>query len=654
MDERSTLTRHTDLRIPVGDETVAANRYEPPDGPTPGPAVLMYIPYHKDDFITYGAYNPLLEYIAHHGYHVVIADIVGTGASTGVKELPLEPAEGPDAATIVEWIAEREWCDGHVGMVGKSYGGLTCLKAAAENPEHLDAIVPIHAPQTAYRDITTGGAFAFHAMGGHWTALVQALQAMPPTYRDSEGRWAAVWSERLDGLRAYDPWLFQFMDHEARDEYWESRDITVEAIRVPTLAVSGWRDGYPQTTIEYVEAIDAPTRLVLGPWRHIMPHRGRESAIDFRRQVVTWLDHFLKGAENEALDGPPIQYWTERDGGGIVDGGVWRGREEWPRADESSDVLMWTLTSGGLVSGEGFEGRPLDVEYEVDHTVGVDSFDQGRPTDTTPDDVRSLTFESDPLDRPIEVTGTGTVRLRLVPTTPDPVVSVRLIDVHPDGEARLVSHAELQASRHTGVEVPTDLVPGEETTISLKLKPTSHVFKSGHRLRVAIAGAWFPAMCPTPGEQTLTVRSSSTNPAVVRLPGREHDGEPTFDDAVEMAKPDTAVVPTVSPAIVDSDRSWSITREQHRDKATVASSSRQVIDLPHAERMTYSQAIEAAVVADDPTSATLNRRTEIEIVYPTETVRIGAENTVSQAVTQAHTTVSVNDRTIFDETWTRL
>lgn len=49
--------------------------------------------------------------------------------------------------------------------------------------------------------------------------------------------------------------------------------------------------------------------------------------------------------------------------------------------------------------------------------------------------------------------------------------------------------------------------------------------------------------------------------------------------------------------------------------------------------MTYAEQVEAAVVADDPDSATLNRQTESDIAYPTETIRIRALNSVSRDLT---------------------
>jgi len=108
----------------------------------------MYVPYHKDDYITYGAYDPIVRYLAASGYEVVVADMVGTGASSGQIEEMFPQREGKEAATIVEWLADREWTTGSVGMFGKSYGGITALYAAAYQPDALEAIVPIHTPYT--------------------------------------------------------------------------------------------------------------------------------------------------------------------------------------------------------------------------------------------------------------------------------------------------------------------------------------------------------------------------------------------------------------------------------------------------------------------------------------------------------------------------
>lgn len=640
------LARDPNLRIPVDSETVAATRYYMDDDPSP--ALLMYIPYRKDDFITYGAYQPLVEYLARNGYDVVVADMVGTGASTGNKADWIEPEEGHEVAQLIDSIADQEWCTGCVGMFGKSYGGITSLRGAAECPDALGAIVPIHAPYTGYRDTYVGGAFALYGMGGHWTPLMQALQAAPPSRRDEDGRWAEIWHERLDELTETQPWLFRYLDHDHEDEYWCGREIPVEQIDVPTLAVSGWRDSYPHTTIEYFEAIDAPKHLLLGPWRHTMPHRGRESAIDFRRIVRQWFDRYLKDEGNPPLRDGGISYWTETGGGGTPDDGVWRQRDTWPTSD--SEGISFKLASSGLVGDDAASWERTELEYECDYTVGMDSFDAGRPVDTTPDDIRSLTFETSPVESPIELTGSGTASLRVAPTAVDPQVSVRVIDVAPDGSATLVTRGQCKLTHRNGHEEPEEVTPEEEYQLEISLRPKSHLFESGHRIRVAVAGAFFPSMLPPTARDTLTLRSSPGDPSMVTLPGCRHRGEPDFETySFDDPEPEPAPDPTT---VLYSETTWENSREQFGDDGTVATTSEQVVDLPHAT-MRYREEIEATVVANDPSTAGVTRRSEIIFEYETETIRVEATSSASAATARAHTSITADGEVVFDEVWRR-
>jgi hypothetical protein len=650
MEELSSVRTRPDLLIPVGDETVAATRYEPTDVEGPVPSLVMHIPYHKDDQITYGAYDPTVRYLAGHGYEVVVSDVLGTGASSGRKDDSLTRAEAAESAAVVEWVAEQSWCDGSVGMFGKSYGGATCLKAAAERPRGLKAIVPIHAPHTGYRDTYEGGTFAMYGMGGHWTPLMQALQALPPTRRD-EGRWSRVWRERLDGLADREPWLFTYLEHETHDEYWHGREIPVERIDVPTFAVSGWRDSYPATTVEFIESIDAPTRLLLGPWRHTMPHRGRETAIDFRRQVLEWFDYHLKGIENGADEHAPVAFWTETGGGGREEEGVWRERDRWPT--DGDEAMSFAVAPDGLVRTGSYTEGVVDRHYDVDHTVGVDSFDVDAPPETTPDDVRSLCYETPTLDTPVEFTGTGSATVRIRAESPDPIVAVRVIDVSPDGDGTLVTRGILRAKCRDGFQETSDLEAGEEYELDVPLKPTSHLFEKGHRIRVAISGAMFPVALPTRNGDAFALVSTPEAPTCVSISGKTHGaGGPAFPEAFEMSGPDEAVPPTPE-SVTDSDSTWSVTRHRHDDAVTVATTARSTIDLPHADRMTYAQEIEASVEADDASSASVARTTEITVEYPTETVVVEASSRAARDQSTATTVVTVDGERVFERTWTR-
>src|SRR5204863_8438826 len=97
--------------------------------------------------------------ILQRGYALVGVSVRGTGCSQG-KFDPFDSTMGTDGVDAVEWIAKQPWSNGHVGMIGVSFGGITQLLAAADRPPHLDAIAPSSATSDIYRDVVyPGGIF---------------------------------------------------------------------------------------------------------------------------------------------------------------------------------------------------------------------------------------------------------------------------------------------------------------------------------------------------------------------------------------------------------------------------------------------------------------------------------------------------------------
>ena len=654
----TSVRRHEEIRIPVGGDRVAATRYEPVDDPGPSPALLTYVPYPHQDSVTYGAYDPLNRYLAAAGYEVVVADMVGTGASTGFVDEPFTRREGTEPAAIVEWLADRPWTTGRVGMYGKSYGGITALDAAAQRPDALEAIVPIHTPFEGVRNAYTyGGLFELLTIGMDWLTLMQALDAKPPSNPTPEALDA--WRERLDRLDDREPWLFQFLEHPPHDEYWADKTIPVERIDVPVLAVDGWRDPYTEDTLRYVDRIDAPTRLLLGPWRHRMPHRGRESAIDFRRQVREWFDRFLTDAETGVLDAPPVRAWTERDGGGTT-AGRWRGFDRWPTLDApGGDTVEFALAPAGLVAGaasdrDGDDAGSVDTTVACDPTVGLASTDPYgaavEPQPTNEDDVRSLTFDSDALRDPVELTGTGAVSLRVEPTTADPTVTVRLVDVDPDGRGTLVTRGALRGAYRNGLDDSDPTTPGEECTLSVTLEPASHVFEAGHRIRVAVGAAYFPDLLPSPDAGPFAVRSDPERPSVVAFPGRRHEGAVEFDDDVPMGPPDETH--PVAPGRAESAAEWETTRERVSGGAAATKSHERRVDLPYGE-LEQESVHEASVAGDDPATTAARNELRLTVENNLGTFEVRATNYLSHSLWRANTTVRHDGEVVYEGAWTR-
>lgn len=628
----SRVEKDPSLEFDVNGQTVAATRYQPTDFDGPLPAVLWYTPYHKDDETTYGRYDPLLEYVAACGYEVVVADMVGTGASTGHREEFFGPDAGAEVATVIEALAGRPWSTGRVGMLGKSFPGSFCLLAAAEGPAPLDAVVPILTTHRRER-------LAFNREGAQqlWlpismVALFEASGVQPPSRRDSG--WRERWRDRLNRRSDAGPPMARALDPDPNDPYWEWR-IPVEEITVPTFAVGGYRDYFPADTVEYFAAIDAPKRLLMGPWRHVIPYRGRETAIGFRRQVVDWLDRFLKDEQTDPFE-PTVAFWTEREGGRQVGDGVWRGRSAWPTFDRS-ETVDFAVTPDGLQRTGKFQSGEVVRTYEIDHTVGLDAHDLSVPfVDTNADDARSLTAETAPMDRPMELTGSGAAVVWVSADGPA-TVSVRLVDVGPDGRARPVTRG---AARVEGAADPPARVP---------LEPVSHVVEEDHRLRVAISGADFPSYRPVDGPDSFTLTSSSDTPTSVRIPGSQPPAD-ISDDTISMPAPDETI-PLAPPAVSDAESSWETTREHERRSAKRRRRVRTDFALPHVEK-TYELEVRSEITHDDPT--TLESTASIETTLRHDDAPAEVETTVRRSLDGAAitTTVRLDGQTVFEDEWT--
>ena len=88
----------------------------------PVPAILEYIPYRKNDgtALRDSLYHP---YFAGNGYAAMRVDMRGSGDSEGIMLDEYLQQELDDAVSVIAWLAEQSWCDGSVGMMGKSWGG---------------------------------------------------------------------------------------------------------------------------------------------------------------------------------------------------------------------------------------------------------------------------------------------------------------------------------------------------------------------------------------------------------------------------------------------------------------------------------------------------------------------------------------------------
>jgi len=106
------------------------------------------------------------------GYAVVAVNMRGTGCSGGSYDF-FEPLQLLDGYDVIETVAAQEWvADGHVGMVGLSYPGLSQLFVASTQPPSLAAITPLSVYDDTARGVLAPGGIFNEGFALQWAESV--------------------------------------------------------------------------------------------------------------------------------------------------------------------------------------------------------------------------------------------------------------------------------------------------------------------------------------------------------------------------------------------------------------------------------------------------------------------------------------------------
>jgi hypothetical protein len=159
----------------------------------------------------------------------------------------------------------------------------------------------------------------------------------------------------------------------------------------------------------------------------------------------------------------------------------------------------------------GGQTRSYD-EFEYLPTVGLANgyWSAGGITFYLPDDQRadeaySLVYTTPPLEQEMRLLGWPQVILHASSSAKVATFVAKLADVAPDGSSALIVDGSLNGTRRASLTDPQPMTPGEVYELEVPMNPTGWVLKPGHRLRLAITGADFPNLWPTPEKAVLHV-----------------------------------------------------------------------------------------------------------------------------------------------------
>ncbi|OYW78196.1 MAG: antibiotic hydrolase [Verrucomicrobia bacterium 12-59-8] len=383
----------------------------------------------------------------------------------------------------------------------------------------------------------------------------------------------------------YEDWLIQAMRHGKDDAFWAQNNILADPSRykdMPVYLVGGWYDSWAGNTSANFQALSKTLKsdvyLIMGPWIHGAQGKSSHGQVDFGPDAAVadelawrkeWFDHWMKGIDNSVGKAAPfakkVRIFVMGTGDGsktkdglLNHGGQWRDENEWPLARVKpvpfylypewllSDVKpknMWAgatykfdpqdpvpTLGGNISSGDGI------MQQGAWDQRGSDKF--WNWTKPIPLSARKdvLVFQTMPLREDIEITGEIEVKLWASSDAVDTDFTAKLIDVYPPsadwphGFDLNLTDGIVRARFRESLQEEKLMEPGKVYPFTIKLYPTSNVFKKGHRVRVDISSSNFPRfdVNPNTGEPlqqhrrtvtaTNTVHYGSEHPSHIVLP----------------------------------------------------------------------------------------------------------------------------------------
>lgn len=432
-------------------------------------------------------------FFARRGYAYVIANIRGTGKSTGIYPFLAAP-EPRDGCEAIEWIARQSWCDGNVGMFGVSYFAWVQFYVAALRPPHLKCLFAPWAATDLYRDSVYRGGILGHGFWRMWSKTSLHKGRVESESRKELG--AEKFQEELEKVlqdediaavpelveilknpdASTNPLIVDFLLNPLDGPYWEKRRVDYGGINVPAYLGADWGmyGLHLPGAFRSWERLDVPKKLLIGPPAYL-----DRPLYQLQYESLRWFDHWLKGIDTGMLEEPAVRLF-------LLGTGSWKEAQDWPLPQ-----TRWTpfyLHEGGLL----WEKEPWP--HERFSTFEDSPWHRG-----------AVEFSSPRLVEDTEVIGPLALHLHAATTDSEVLWLVSLREVDPEGKEKILTRGWLRGTHREidpGRSTPwapfhphirrQPLTPGKIYEFNISLAPTGVLLKAGSRIKLKIGSTEDP------------------------------------------------------------------------------------------------------------------------------------------------------------------
>ncbi|WP_180028626.1 CocE/NonD family hydrolase [Acinetobacter sp. YH16032] len=496
------------------------------------------------------------------GYATVVADVRGTGNSTGKWEA-FGKVEQQDAYEIIDWSSKQSFSDGNVGLYGVSYLGITAMLGAATQHPAIKAAFPIVPMGDAYRDILFNGGQLNTNFIPLWMSLITLLGTLPIDTLVQDpitGKLTAL-DKIINSTEFQIPLFANALKGKADafdNDFWQERSLLEQAnnIKVPTFIVGGTRDLFQRSEPLWHEALKGHTtvKTFIGPWAHIQaaqlfPSLPKGNVPRLDKMQLQWFDQYLKGINTGAETLPNVTQWVHGYEDYVVS-------TDWPHVALEPDRLFLN-TRGNLAkdrptssSGENYLLQAptfglcsSTVEQVLIGATSILPFPCLENSNLA--NIPASVFNSVPLTEDYYLNGPMQADLWISSSSKDSGLVVRVSDVDPrTGNAKTLSTGIITASMRKVDESRSRYIKGQmiqpwhtfkasdiqpldknkPVLVNVEIPATAALIPKGHRIQISVVSSdvW-KGVAPLPSLTSsllgsISIYSNSQYPSSVVLP----------------------------------------------------------------------------------------------------------------------------------------
>lgn len=437
------------------------------------------------------------------GFITVGQDMRGTGQSEG--EFTIWHSDADDSEDLGNWLVQQPWSNGEVFTFGASADGLAAFRTPDNQPAWLKAQYFIWSSSVGYDIIYPNGAY-LSALADMWIRSTVPDQA--------------------------DECLAVIEENEMKTDWWTALELTGEywKVKYPSAFWAGWYDifllgnlaAYQGYNSESDASVRSTSRILIDPLGHCQngAEYFTEDLIMGRTLLPVAQALELYGARpvvRTNIKNVTFYVMSSADDAGRSAGQYWTTLEKFP----TPVMTKWYLHGDKSVS----TSAPADAEavdstsFTYDPNSPVPSMGGNNldipcgPLDQSTIDQRSdvIVFNTSPFTAEYPMTGPLFATLFVGSDAIDTDFMVRISDVYPTGEARLLQDNAVRMRWRQGGLTPVYMNKGEVYEVTLTLWNTSYIMAPGHALRVAITSSNNPRFDINRNNGILLANRTSTD-----------------------------------------------------------------------------------------------------------------------------------------------